>query len=151
MFSSFSYYDFSFQKKKPIEPKLALLSNNRDAMRDIVLFTLVASAVATPELFAFEKRQLQAQDLQGLSPTDAALFGIGPDAAVQEVNQTSGCKVFPGDSAWPSPHAWDVLSQVTGNSLVASVPRASSCYDGPRYDPKDCEYLTSNWTNSYFQ
>ena len=118
-----------------------------------MLIALAAFAIAAhPELFDFEKQQLQAQDLQDFSTADAALFGIGPDAAVQEViNQTSGCKVFPGDSSWPSPHAWDVLNQATGNSLTASVPRASSCYDGPEYDPKDCEYLTSKWTNSYFQ
>ena len=116
-------------------------------MKGIVLFALVGSAIAG--LFTFEKQQLQAHALQHLlSPADAALFrgrvAIG-------FNRTLDCKVFPGDSAWPNSHAWDVLNDVTENSLIASVPRASSCYNGPKYNSSDCEYLTSRWNDSYFQ
>lgn len=67
------------------------------------------------------------------------------------MNQSSRCKVFSGDSVWPSPRIWDLVNQVTGGAVVKFVPRASSCYHGPTSNRTDCESLTSQWTNSYFQ
>ncbi|KAL4931813.1 uncharacterized protein BDV17DRAFT_288397 [Aspergillus undulatus] len=99
------------------------------------------------EYFDYELSQLVPADLQTLNTSDAALFGF--DSTISK-NRTYPCKVFPGDSLWPSRAAWGLLDRVTGGALVKGVPRASTCYSGPAYDAADCEYLTSQWTNSYF-
>ena len=114
-----------------------------------MLLTLAATVTAGLQQFGFERHQLQSQDLQHLDPADRILFGF--EDPIRAVNRTSRCKVFPGDSAWPRPRIWDLLDQVTGGAVIKSVPRASSCYHGPTYDPTDCKSVTSQWTNSYFQ
>ncbi|KAL2814337.1 hypothetical protein BJX63DRAFT_392883 [Aspergillus granulosus] len=104
------------------------------------------------DYFDFETVQLLPTDLKKLNESDAALFGF--DSADSESDNAARslrlCKVFPGDSLWPSRIIWDLLDFVTGGALVKGVPRASTCYNGPAYDATDCEYLTSQWTNSYF-
>ncbi|KAL4801864.1 FAD binding domain-containing protein [Aspergillus unguis] len=95
-------------------------------------------------LFDYETVQLLPSDLHKLSSSQAALFGFNSSGP-----SNNSCKVFPGDSAWPSDRTWALLDQLTG-SLIEGVPRAVTCYSGPDYDPADCQYLTSQWTNSYF-
>ncbi|PLB47470.1 FAD binding domain-containing protein [Aspergillus steynii IBT 23096] len=105
---------------------------------------LVVEAIAAAS-FDFENRQLRASDLQHLDEREAAIFRSDQNATVR-----SSCKVFPGDRSWPRPRTWDLLDKLTDGGLIASVPRASSCYSGPRYDADDCKLLTDQWTDSYF-
>lgn len=103
--------------------------------------------------FNFEKVQLQPTDLQHLDDSEAALFGFdsldGHNANIPR--SQASCKVYPGDDAWPDDAKWASLNKTTGGALIRGVPRASTCYSGWEYDAADCEYLTSQWTNSYFQ
>ncbi|KAL3462057.1 hypothetical protein BJX64DRAFT_149655 [Aspergillus heterothallicus] len=114
----------------------------------------LASTVSSDgkDYFDFELVQLLPEDLQALNDSDAVLFDF--DAADSESENDARsfhlCKVFPGDLLWPSKFIWGLLDFVTGGALVKGVPRASTCYDGPAYDADDCEYLTSQWTDSYF-
>ncbi|KAL4860980.1 hypothetical protein BDV12DRAFT_82858 [Aspergillus spectabilis] len=102
--------------------------------------------------FDFETVQLLPADLQNLNDSDATLFSFdSTDSHVDNsARSLSLCKVFPGDILWPSKVIWGLLDLVTGGALVKGVPRASTCYSGPAYDAADCDYLTSQWTNSYF-
>ncbi|KAL4908689.1 hypothetical protein BDW74DRAFT_188589 [Aspergillus multicolor] len=100
------------------------------------------------DYFDFEAVQLLPADLQRLNDSKASLFSFG--STTTHVDNSSLCKPFPGDSTWPSGATWSALDQVTGGALMKGVPRASTCYSGPTYDATDCEYLTSQWTNSYF-
>jgi hypothetical protein len=134
--------------------------------RAVLLFlaTSVAATASSPgrlastvsdsgkNYFDFETVQLLPADLKTLNESDAALFYF--DSADSQSDSTWAlrrCKVFPGDTLWPSKTIWSLLDLVTGGGLVKGVPRASTCYSGPAYDAADCEYLTSQWTNSYFQ
>ncbi|KAL3478837.1 hypothetical protein BJX99DRAFT_245238 [Aspergillus californicus] len=104
------------------------------------------------DYFDFEAVQLLPARLQTLKDSDATLFGFDSadsyyDNATQSV---SLCKVFPGDRLWPSNATWGLLDQVTGGALIKGLPRATTCYSGPGYNASDCDYLTSQWTDSYF-
>ncbi|KAL4877361.1 hypothetical protein BJY04DRAFT_230663 [Aspergillus karnatakaensis] len=114
----------------------------------------LASTVSSQgkEYFDFETVQLLPADLQKLNESDAALFDFdSPNGQVDNSPRSfSLCKVFPGDLLWPSRIIWGLLDMVTGGALIKGVPRASTCYSGPGYDAADCEYLTSQWTGSYF-
>lgn len=105
------------------------------------------------DYFDFEQFQLQPSDLQHLDASDATLFDFdslhGHNANTPR--SQASCKVYPGDEAWPEDAKWASLNKTTGGALVRGVPRASTCYSGPGYDAADCQYLTSQWTNSYFQ
>ncbi|KAL2842314.1 hypothetical protein BJX68DRAFT_270759 [Aspergillus pseudodeflectus] len=130
----------------------------------LLLATSVAATASSPgrlastvpdsgkDYFDFEAVQLLPADLKTLNESDAALFDF--DSAESQSDNSARtlrrCKVFPGDALWPSRSIWSLLDTVTGGALVKGVPRASTCYSGPAYDAADCEYLTSQWTNSYF-
>ncbi|KAK1634512.1 FAD binding domain-containing protein [Colletotrichum phormii] len=59
------------------------------------------------------------------------------------------CKVYPGDSSWPSDEAWAALNERVENRLLKPRPQAAACYNGPEYDEAACATMTANWTNSY--
>lgn len=106
---------------------------------------VVANAIAASS-FVFENHPLRASDLHHLNETEAAIFRSDQDATVK-----SSCNVFAGDRNWPRRQSWDTLAELTDGSLIASAPRASSCYSGPRYDAADCKSLSDQWTSFYFQ
>ncbi|KAI1768459.1 hypothetical protein GGR53DRAFT_462427 [Hypoxylon sp. FL1150] len=72
-------------------------------------------------------------------------------AAVAHPHQRdSGCKVIPGDSAWPSQQEWDNLNQTVDGRLIATVPQAAVChpggYAGLAFDQAECSVLASEWS-----
>lgn len=87
-------------------------------------------------------------DLQDVSSAVKPLFQSGASTAV---NNTSGCKVYPGDPEWPSDEAWAGLNKLTDNRLIAKpVPLASVCYPGVDYDAAKCSgYTVPAWQKSY--
>ena len=108
---------------------------------------------ADPTLFKFESVQLTEDALSTLNESAAALFAF--DDATQTSTtrrRSSGCKLYPTDTLWPSPPVWTLLNWVLGkNSLIKTVPLASPCYVGWAYDAAKCASLLSNWTNSHIQ
>ncbi|KAL4935290.1 hypothetical protein BDV06DRAFT_234474 [Aspergillus oleicola] len=113
--------------------------------------SLLGSTVSSDNkyYFDFENVQLVPADLQRLNHSGAALFSFG--SLNDQSQNSSRCKSLPGDRSWPESAKWSLLNNVTGGALIEGVPRSSTCYNGPAYDAADCEYLTSEWTNSYFQ
>lgn len=51
-----------------------------------------------------------------------------------------GCRVIPGDKAWPGDAAWARLNETVGGRLVATVPRARVCHGGD-FDESACAAL----------
>ncbi|KFY18141.1 hypothetical protein V492_00121 [Pseudogymnoascus sp. VKM F-4246] len=98
----------------------------------------IAPAFATvtdEQLFPNERTQLTDAVLAGLtdSGVDVSLFGFGTAADAAALDKRSGtgkCKIFPGDKAWPSAPVWKLLDILSGGKLIATVPSASSCYEG---------------------
>ncbi|OGM42908.1 hypothetical protein ABOM_007518 [Aspergillus bombycis] len=123
-------------------------------MRACVLLTLAATVTAGLQPFGFERYQLQSQDLQHLHPADTVLFGFGD--STRTVNQTSRCKVFPGDSAWPSPRIWDLLNQVTGHDFSGKSGGAGALSIWT-HNLKGIQYVPSynasgtDWTGAAFK
>ena len=128
-------------------------------MRYILLLAgIVGSAAAYPQepttdttkLFDFEKTQLT-EDI--LSKLDGVFqFDNGDGVKLNGRGAGAECKVYPGDSAWPSDAAWAKFGEAVGSdALIKTVPLASPCYNGPLYDAAKCEALTADWTNSFLQ
>ena len=62
------------------------------------------------------------------------------------------CKVFPGDSNWPSPIVWKVFDLLSGGALIQTVPLAAPCYSNwAEYNPAACEVITSQWSDPHIQ
>ncbi|KAL1855215.1 hypothetical protein Daus18300_011216 [Diaporthe australafricana] len=102
---------------------------------------------AAPELFESEKEQLTPADIQALPAEYSHLFRPGSPSGSKATNRS--CKVYPGDTDWPSDSAWAALNQAVGGNLLKPHPRAAVCYDGPYYDAAECATISANWTNSY--
>lgn len=127
--------------------------------RVLLLAGIVGSAAAYPQgpvtangakLFDFEKAQLTEDILSKLD--DVFQFDNGDDVKLNGRGAGADCKVFPGDSAWPSDAAWAKFGKAVGpGALIKTVPLASPCYNGPLYDAAKCDALTANWTNSFLQ
>lgn len=86
----------------------------------------------------------------------AASVLLGLAAAVDatsgtKATNTTTCKVFPGDSKWPTDAQWTELNQTAKGSLIKTVPIGAPCYPGPLYDAKRCEYLIAQWSTSSLQ
>jgi hypothetical protein len=90
-------------------------------------------------------------DLQGVSSSIRSLFQSGSSNATKPANTTSRCKVYPGDSEWPSVDAWAQLNELTGGHLIAKpTPMAAVCYPGDNYNGTKCsEYTVTAWQKSY--
>lgn len=56
-----------------------------------------------------------------------------------------GCKVVPGDDAWPSDDDWTTFNATLGGVLLKPKPLASVCYTGPDFNAARCEQLKSSW------
>ena len=107
---------------------------------------LVGAAHAAPPLFESERVQLISADLDALS-FDSELFEFGTLEPIER--DVRRCKVYPGDSEWPSEGAWESLNELTDNRLLKPRPQAAPCYEGPEYDPAVCDELSKTWTTSY--
>lgn len=104
-------------------------------------------------LFKFESVQLTEDALSSLDAETAALFEF--DTVVpgsDEKKRALQCKLYPTDRLWPSEFIWSTLNWALGkNALIKTVPLASPCYNGWKYDAAKCATLVSSWTNSHIQ
>jgi hypothetical protein len=76
---------------------------------------------------------------------------LGEEAAPLEARTTRRCKAIPGDNAWPSSFAWNVLKLFVGGKLVKPAPIGSVCYAGDNYNADQCAAISSDWSNSGLQ
>ncbi|KAH3908845.1 hypothetical protein HBI56_072120 [Parastagonospora nodorum] len=67
----------------------------------------------------------------------------------QEAADKPGCKVVPGDSAWPSQQTWSQLNQTIGGRLIQTIPQAAVCrpggYAGLEHNETACTALKKDW------
>lgn len=116
-----------------------------------------SSTAAGAALFEDETVQLTDSVIASLNETisnasTVALFDFASnDSDTASKRSTSSCKVFPGDSAWPSTTIWKLFDLLLGGALIKTVPSAASCYDNwGVYNEAECDYVTTEWTDSYF-
>ncbi|TAQ86639.1 hypothetical protein B7494_g5017 [Chlorociboria aeruginascens] len=71
--------------------------------------------------------------------------------ATASVSAASECKLSPSDASWPSAAAWSALNGSISNTLLRTVPAASSCWPGNPFGSKvDCATVQASWTSAYF-
>ncbi|KAI1319320.1 hypothetical protein F5Y16DRAFT_414289 [Xylariaceae sp. FL0255] len=65
-----------------------------------------------------------------------------------EAKAASSCRQLPGDKAWPSDEAWNMLNTTIGGRLIAAKPLAKVCYsdDGQRINNTACAALQQEWS-----
>lgn len=65
---------------------------------------------------------------------------------------SDNCKVFPGNSSWPSTLSWTGLELVTLGGLIKSSPMSQVCYTNgtDSVDEAACEALAENWNTARF-
>lgn len=107
-------------------------------------------APAGKELFEYEKLQLTEDNLNTLKGPERAWFDFGKGQPEQGIGDHH-CKPLPGDSHYPNQTVWDRVLGVGGRKVIMSVPQASCCYAGDKYDPSECKYLGDNWGDPYLQ
>lgn len=75
-------------------------------------------------------------------------------AAFTSSNTTTAarqCKANPLDSTWPRHSHWLALNESIADSLIATSPVASSCWNTSAFDsPYSCQTVESNWSSSVF-
>ncbi|KAF2752156.1 FAD-binding domain-containing protein [Sporormia fimetaria CBS 119925] len=102
-------------------------------------------------LFEYETHQLTDEFLSTLTPDIRALVAFGSASDSLPPKNTSACKVFPGDTNWPSPAVWTALNTTLNGALISTVPAASPCYTNwGNYNADTCAAVTKNFTNPYF-
>lgn len=113
---------------------------------------------STSVLFTSEAIQLTddiVANLTNINLIDASLFAFdtASETTVDARASSSGCKVFPGDKAWPSPLVWWIFDLLLGDRLIKTTPLAAPCYnDWPAVEnAAECTYITDEWTNSTLQ
>lgn len=118
--------------------------------------TVSADSNSSVPLNAAETVQLTTEVLQNLTTqlndTTVSYFNFGNDTTTTTKRSATGCKVFPGDRAWPVDILWDIFDLLLGGRLIKTVPSASSCYSAwGDQDAAKCAYVNSEWTDSHFQ
>lgn len=114
----------------------------------ILLLQCLQQATAYASASSIISRQIQELDPSTLTPEEATLFNFSnPDSPRKDLK----CKVFPGDTEWPSDHQWALLNKTTNGALIKTTPIAAPCFAGPLYDADKCAYIASQWTNSSLQ
>jgi len=110
---------------------------------------LAAAGPGTPpELFDWEKAQLT-QDTTSHGHLDKYLKfheGAQPSVLVDRA-----CRVFPGDSDWPSADVWREFNTTLQGALIKAVPASSVCYktEFNNYDVSRCNAVSGNWSTGF--
>lgn len=106
-------------------------------------------------LFSYEMEQWSQDSLEKLPPSQRRLFAFDsanytlesqgrdpPSYGIGHAGNSSlgRCKVYPGDSTWPSSSEWAQLNRTLGGALLKGVPAANICYSNGtrRYDEAAC-------------
>ncbi|KAF7197506.1 FAD-linked oxidoreductase ZEB1 [Pseudocercospora fuligena] len=103
----------------------------------------------TLALFDYEKLVMSPETLVALSKEDAELFRSGGEDWLNDKNNaTQGCKVFPGDTEWPSLSQWQLLDTSTAGGLLHPQPVSSVCYNRTQaQNTTACQSVTDNWND----
>lgn len=109
-------------------------------------------------LFTYETNALNDDTLKSLInssgiSSDAALFAFDDERVSTSDRLNSGaCKVFPGDTNWPSQATWRDFNRLLGGALIETIPLAAPCYQNlGAFSAEKCAAIRSNWTDPYLQ
>ncbi|OKL55414.1 hypothetical protein UA08_09267 [Talaromyces atroroseus] len=112
------------------------------------------SADSGVSYFSFESTQLTPEviaNLTALNLTGIEYFTFGNASSPMAKRDSAGCKVLPGDAAWPSEIDWFLLDLLLGGALIKGVPVAAPCYSNwHQYNADECTTITSDWNSSDF-
>ncbi|CAG8971397.1 hypothetical protein HYALB_00006947 [Hymenoscyphus albidus] len=96
-----------------------------------------------------EKLQLTETVLETLtvsSLSGLSLFQFAGSSTGQNHTNSRKCKVFPGDTSWPSKPTWETLNLLSGGALIETVPIGAVCYTNQSaYNATACTNLLANW------
>ncbi|KAI1087979.1 FAD-binding domain-containing protein [Rostrohypoxylon terebratum] len=107
---------------------------------------LLETAASRPRLLLSDSIRLTREDIGNFSA-----INFGDENTVSHYNnQTTECKVFPGDEAWPAPEEWARLNETLGGALLRPKPVAAACYQGPDFDEAECTFLLTNTSSSHY-
>ncbi|BAE63431.1 unnamed protein product [Aspergillus oryzae RIB40] len=133
----------------------ALLTSSRAAPSPSVpAETAVPSSKTAAGAPLFHSETLQSTDgvltkLNLQNNTSLFAFGSNSSSSKLSLGDSGACKVFPGDSEWPSTSTWSLFDRLLGGALIETVPLASSCFSSwPEYDSAQCNLVSNNWTDS---
>ncbi|EAQ91882.1 hypothetical protein CHGG_00117 [Chaetomium globosum CBS 148.51] len=107
-------------------------------------------------LFEYETRSLTKEGLEDLLAEagvvdNASLFSFDDGVEASPGVGRPACKVFPGDSEWPSQSIWHTFDKLLGGALIETVPVAAPCYQNLGvYDAERCAAVRDSFTNPYF-
>ena len=90
--------------------------------------------------------------LTDLDPARFPAIRFG-DATRYKDGQTTaqpGCKVGPGDTAWPAESEWARLNSSLSGALLKPVPAAAVCYSGKYHDTAKCNFLLREASRTRF-
>ncbi|KAI1080022.1 FAD-binding domain-containing protein [Whalleya microplaca] len=113
------------------------------------------AALSTIDYFSFEQSQLTTNVITNLTNynlSDVALFDF--DDADEALRKRGGraCKIYPGDTFWPSDSIWRLFDILLGGALIKGVPPAAPCYqDWPEFDQDKCASITAQWMTPQYQ
>lgn len=86
--------------------------------------------------------------MEGLAST-ILLLPLVNAGLIKARNGTATCKYIPGDAAWPTQDAWNLLNHTVGGRLIATIPQAAVCHVGgyATLKPNEaaCEALQPEW------
>ncbi|KAI2779933.1 FAD-binding domain-containing protein [Daldinia loculata] len=119
----------------------------KPSLSSIFAGVFLSGAIALkPGALLSDSIQLTQEDIGDFSAID---FGDEATASLDD-STVDGCKVFPGDSDWPSVAEWSRLNMTLEGALLRPTPAAAACYQGPDYDLERCTYLFTNTSLSHF-
>ncbi|KAM7187069.1 6-hydroxy-D-nicotine oxidase [Naviculisporaceae sp. PSN 640] len=113
----------------------------------------------TLPLFLYEENSLTEDSLKSLvestgvsSNAELFTFAARTKDNAKDKLKPGTCRVFPGDSSWPSESAWRDFSKLLGpkNALIETIPLAAPCYrDSDGLGPERCAAIQENWVDPY--
>ena len=113
------------------------------------------SADGSVPRFAYEDETLDTSKLSTIfNRGDIDVTGSATTTPDYTLAGTDNCKIFPGDTQWPSDDDWEALDAATDGPLLKPLPQAHVCYSNGTGNPVDnatCQTLTDSWQDPYFQ
>jgi hypothetical protein len=109
-------------------------------MRSLFLLPFLQGVLSAG--FPWESIQLSEDDVKNRSEL---AFG----ASAPGTEDPAKCKVYPGDSNWPSSDTWRAFNASLGGALIKPLPPAAVCYRSMSvYDTTKCDNVMKLYTNS---
>lgn len=125
------------------------------APRQEAVLSIQQSPDGSVPRFAYEDETLDTSKLDSIFKRgDIDVTGSKTATPDYTLAGSENCKVFPGDTQWPSDDDWEALDAVTASPLLKPLPQAHICYTNGTGNPVDnatCQTMTDSWRDPYFQ